>query len=103
MPSRPVSPGARDDTVRPEWTSLIAAGLAGSARSTRETFECCFRDITRLAVVDLARAGRKLVNRCDSGGNQNMSGYTTGAGNEMTSGGGYTYSYDNAGNTISKT
>ena len=39
----------------------------------------------------------------DSGGNRNSTGYTTGAGNEMTSGGGYTYTYDNAGNTISKT
>ena len=38
----------------------------------------------------------------DSGGNRDSTGYTTGAGNEMTSGGGYTYTYDNAGNTISK-
>ena len=41
--------------------------------------------------------------RYDSGGNSDSTGYTTGAGNEMTSGGGYTYTYDNAGNTISKT
>ncbi len=39
----------------------------------------------------------------DSGGNRHSTGYTTGAGNEMTSGGGYTYTYDNDGNTISKT
>ena len=89
--------------MRPELTSLIAAGLAGSARSTRETFECCFRDITRLAVVDLARAVRKLVSRCDLCGNQNMSGYTTGTNNELTSGGGYTFTYDKNGNTIGET
>ncbi len=70
MPSRPVSPGVRDDTVQHEWTSLIDAGLAGSVRSTRETFEYCFRDITRLAVVDLARAGRKLLTRHDPSGNR---------------------------------
>ncbi len=103
MRSRPVSPGVRDDPVQHELTSLIDAGLAVPARSTRETFECCFRDIARLAVVDLARAGRKLVNRCDSGGNQNMSGYTTGTNNELTSGGGYTFTYDKNGNTIGET
>ena len=103
MRSRPVSPGVRDDTVQHEWTSLIDAGLAGPAWSTRETFECCFRDITRLAVVDLARAVRKLVSRCDLCGNQNMSGYTTGTNNELTSGGGYTFTYDKNGNTIGET
>ena len=103
MPSRPVSPGARDDTVRPELTSLIAAGLAGATCPTRETFECCIRDISRLAVVDKARAGRKLLTRCDLGGNQNMSGYTTSTNNELTSGGGYTFTYDKNGNTIGET
>ena len=39
----------------------------------------------------------------DSGGNRNMSGYTTGTGNELTSGGGYTFTYDNEGNTIGET
>ena len=39
----------------------------------------------------------------DSGGNRNTTGYTTGAGNEMTSGGGYTYTYDNAGDMTSRT
>ncbi len=70
MPSRPVSPGARDDTVRPELISLIAARLAGPTCPTRETFECCFRDIARLAVVDLARAGRKLLTRHDPSGSR---------------------------------
>jgi RHS repeat-associated protein len=39
----------------------------------------------------------------DSGGNQNSSGFTTGAGNEMTASSGYTYTYDNDGNMISST
>ena len=39
----------------------------------------------------------------DSGGNRNSTGYTTGAGNEVTAAPGYTYTYDNVGNTISKT
>ncbi len=39
----------------------------------------------------------------DSGGNRNMSGYTTGTGNELQSGGGYTFTYDNEGNTIGET
>ncbi len=39
----------------------------------------------------------------DSGGNQNSTGFTTGAGNEMTASPGYTYTYDNDGNLISST
>ena len=39
----------------------------------------------------------------DSGGNRDTTGYSTGSGNEMTSGGGYTYTYDNVGNMTSKT
>ena len=39
----------------------------------------------------------------DSGGNQNMSGYTTGADNEMTASPGYTYTYDKNGNMIGET
>jgi RHS repeat-associated protein len=39
----------------------------------------------------------------DSGGNRNTAGYTTGTGNEMTSGGGYTFTYDNEGNVTGKT
>jgi RHS repeat-associated protein len=39
----------------------------------------------------------------DSGGNRNTSGYTTGTGNEMTSGGGYTFAYDSEGNVTGKT
>jgi len=39
----------------------------------------------------------------DQNGNRNSTGYTTGAGNEMTAAPGYTYTYDNVGNTISKT
>jgi YD repeat-containing protein len=39
----------------------------------------------------------------DSGGNRNMSGYTTGTGNELSSGGGYTFTYDNEGNMIGQT
>ncbi len=32
-----------------------------------------------------------------------MSGYTTGTGNELTSGGGYTFTYDKNGNTVGET
>jgi RHS repeat-associated protein len=39
----------------------------------------------------------------DSGGNRNTAGYTTGTGNEMSSGGGYTFTYDNEGNTTGET
>jgi RHS repeat-associated protein len=39
----------------------------------------------------------------DANGNQNTTGYTTGAGNEMTNSPGVTYTYDNAGNMITAT
>jgi RHS repeat-associated protein len=39
----------------------------------------------------------------DANGNQNTTGYTTGAGNEMTHSPGVTYTYDNDGNTITAT
>ena len=39
----------------------------------------------------------------DSGGNRTMAGYATTTGNEMTSGGGFTYTYDSGGNTSGKT
>jgi RHS repeat-associated protein len=39
----------------------------------------------------------------DSGGNRNMSGYTTTSGNEMTTSPGYTYTYDPAGNLTAET
>jgi RHS repeat-associated protein len=39
----------------------------------------------------------------DLNGNPNASGYTTGAGNEMTASPGYTYTYDNVGNLTSAT
>ena len=39
----------------------------------------------------------------DLNGNPNSTGYTTGAGNEMTASPGYTYTYDNDGNLISST
>ena len=39
----------------------------------------------------------------DNNGNRTMSGYSTGTNNELTSGAGYTYTYDNIGNLISKT
>jgi RHS repeat-associated protein len=39
----------------------------------------------------------------DLNGNRNTTGYTTAAGNELTSDGTYTYSYDSEGNQVSKT
>jgi YD repeat-containing protein len=39
----------------------------------------------------------------DLNGNPNSTGYTTGAGNEMTHSSGITYTYDNAGNMITAT
>jgi RHS repeat-associated protein len=39
----------------------------------------------------------------DSGGNRNMTGWTTGTGNELTASPGYTYTYDNEGNLINQT
>ena len=50
-----------------------------------------------------ARGSRTENYSYDSGGNRNMSGYTTGTGNELTSGGGYTFTYDKNGNTIGET
>ena len=50
-----------------------------------------------------ARGSRTENYSYDSGGNRNMSGYTTGTGNELTSGGGYTFTYDKEGNTIGQT
>jgi RHS repeat-associated protein len=53
------------------------------------------------AQVTAASGGINETFGYDSGGNRNTTGYTTGAGNEMTASSGYTY--DNVGNTISKT
>ena len=39
----------------------------------------------------------------DANGNRNTTGYTTGAGNEITTSTGVTYTYDNAGNIITAT
>jgi RHS repeat-associated protein len=39
----------------------------------------------------------------DANGNRNMTGYTTGTGNELTSDGTYNYTYDNDGNTLTQT
>jgi len=39
----------------------------------------------------------------DKNGNRTMAGYTTGAGNELTSDGVYNYTYDNEGNTLTQT
>jgi RHS repeat-associated protein len=39
----------------------------------------------------------------DQNGNRTMSGYSTGTGNELTEGAGYTYTYDHDGNLISET
>ncbi len=39
----------------------------------------------------------------DSGGNRTMAGYATAAGNQLNSGAGYTYAYDNEGNQTGKT
>ncbi|HEY7310953.1 MAG TPA: RHS repeat-associated core domain-containing protein [Gemmataceae bacterium] len=39
----------------------------------------------------------------DANGNRNMSGYTTGTGNELTSDGVNNYTYDNEGNTLTQT
>ena len=39
----------------------------------------------------------------DANGNRNMTGYTTGSDNEMTASPGYTYSYDDMGNTTAET
>ena len=39
----------------------------------------------------------------DANGNQNSTGFTTGAGNEMTNSPGVTYTYDNDGNMITAT
>jgi RHS repeat-associated protein len=39
----------------------------------------------------------------DSNGNRNMTGYSTGPGNELTSDGTYNYTYDNEGNEVTKT
>ena len=39
----------------------------------------------------------------DLNGNRNSTGYTTGAGNEMTNSPGVTYTYDNDGNMITAT
>ena len=39
----------------------------------------------------------------DKNGNRNMTGYTTGTGNELTSDGAYNYTYDNEGNTLTQT
>ena len=39
----------------------------------------------------------------DANGNRNTTGYTTGAGNEMTHSPGVTYTYDNDGNMITAT
>ncbi len=50
-----------------------------------------------------ARGSRTENYSYDSGGNRNMSGYTTGTGNELSSGGGYTFTYDKEGNTIGET
>ena len=50
-----------------------------------------------------ARGSRTENYSYDSGGNRNMTGYTTGTGNELTSGGGYTFTYDNEGNMIGQT
>ncbi len=50
-----------------------------------------------------ARGSRTENYSYDSGGNRNMTGYTTGTGNELKSGGGYTFTYDKEGNTIGET
>ncbi len=50
-----------------------------------------------------ARGSRTENYSYDSGGNRNMTGYTTGTGNELSSGGGYTFTYDKEGNTIGET
>ena len=39
----------------------------------------------------------------DANGNRNSTGYTTGAGNELTDSPGVTYTYDNVGNMITAT
>jgi RHS repeat-associated protein len=39
----------------------------------------------------------------DANGNRNMTGYSTGTGNELTSDGTYNYTYDNEGNQVTKT
>src|SRR5262249_39657676 len=38
----------------------------------------------------------------DANGNRAMTGYTTGTGNRLTSDGTYSYTYDNEGNTLTK-
>ena len=50
-----------------------------------------------------ARGSRTENYSYDSGGNRNMSGYTVGTGNELLSGGGYTYTYDKEGNQTGQT
>ncbi len=50
-----------------------------------------------------ARGSRTENYSYDSGGNRTMTGYTTGTGNELKSGGGYTFTYDKEGNTIGET
>jgi RHS repeat-associated protein len=49
-----------------------------------------------------ARGSRTENYDYDSGGNR-KTGYTTGAGNELTAGAGYTFTYDNEGNLTGKT
>ncbi len=68
------------------------------------------RSSTNTYTYDAERPGDRLVGRVqrrsysyDLNGNRNSTGYTTGAGNELTNSPGVTYTYDNDGNMITAT
>jgi RHS repeat-associated protein len=72
------------------------------------TFNYTYDLTGQLTAVD-ASGGTCGATACDESfgydlnGNRAMSGYTTGAGNRLTSDGTYNYTYDDEGNTLTKT
>jgi RHS repeat-associated protein len=94
-------PGISIDLEEHDYTYDHAGRVTSLAYGTSNTLVSFGYDSA--AQVTAASGGINETFGYDSGGNRNSSGYTTGAGNEMTASSGYTYTYDNVGNTISKT